>query len=68
MGSDGDVGVLSGDASGRVDTMKPEDIKAIGKQLGYELNDEDCQEIIDTSYEGELVSEAVDDFLNAYER
>lgn len=48
--------------------MKPEDIKAIGKLLGYELNDEDCQEIIDTAYEGELVSEAVDDFLNAYER
>lgn len=48
--------------------MKFDDIKAIGKQLGYELNDEDCQEIIDTSYEGELVSEAVDDFLNAYER
>ena len=43
-------------------------LKDYANRLGYELSDEDCAEIIETSYEGETAKEAVNDFLNAFER
>jgi hypothetical protein len=43
-------------------------LKDRAKRLGYELSDEDCAEIIATSFEGETAKEAVSDFLNAFER
>lgn len=43
-------------------------LKDYAKRLGYELSDEDCAEIIETSYDGETASEAVNDFLDAFER
>lgn len=48
--------------------MTCDEIKTYAKSLGYELSDDDCAEIISTSYEGETVREAVNDFLDAYER
>ncbi len=48
--------------------MTNEKIKAYALLLGYEFNDEDCKYIIDTSYEGETVEGAVNDFLDAFER
>lgn len=48
--------------------MNFDDLKAYALFLGYVLSDEDCTEIISTSYKGETVKEAVNDFLNAYER
>ena len=44
------------------------DLKDYAKRLRYELSEEDCAEIIATSYEGETASEAVNDYLNAFER
>jgi len=35
--------------------------------LGYDLSEEDCEEIRATSYDGETVADAVDDYLRAYE-
>ena len=43
------------------------EIKSYAKTLGYEFSDEDCGEIIRTAYAEESVSEAVHDFLDAYE-
>lgn len=43
------------------------EIKEYARTLGYEFSDEDCAEIIRTSYAEEVVSEAVHDFLDAYE-
>jgi len=43
-------------------------LKAYALVLGYEINDVDCQDIIETSFEGETVEDAVNDYLNAYER
>jgi hypothetical protein len=48
--------------------MDIQSIKDHAKKLGYEFDDEDCQEILDTTYEGETVAEAVEDFLSAFER
>ena len=45
-----------------------DNLKAYAKNLGYDFSDEDCDEIIRTSHNGETVSEAVNDFLDAYER
>jgi hypothetical protein len=49
-------------------TMTNEKIKAYASSLGYEFTDEDCADIIGTSYEGETVEHAVNDFLDAFER
>jgi len=48
--------------------MSFDELKAYAANLGYELSDDDCTEIISTSYDGETVEEAVNDFLDAYER
>jgi hypothetical protein len=48
--------------------MTFEELKDYASRLGYELSDEDCAEIIATSYDGETAKEAVNDFLNAFER
>jgi hypothetical protein len=45
-----------------------EEIKSHTKTLNLIFSDEDCQYIIDTSYEGETVEEAVDDYLRAFGR
>ncbi len=45
-----------------------DDLKDHASRLGYELSDEDCADIIATSYDGETAKEAVNDFLNAFER
>jgi hypothetical protein len=46
--------------------MTHQQIKDFASSLGYEFSDEDCQEIISTSYDGETVEHAVQDFLDAY--
>ena len=48
--------------------MTFDQLKDYASRLGYEISDEDCVEIIETSYEGETAKEAVIDFLNAFER
>ena len=48
--------------------MTHNEIKAYALTMGFEFSDYDCEEIISTSHEGETVAEAVNDFLNAYER
>ena len=42
--------------------------KEFAKILGYTLSDDDCIEILETSYDGETCEQAVNDFLDAYER
>lgn len=48
--------------------MTPSEIKAYALTMGFEFDDYDCEEVISTSHEGETVAEAVNDFLDAYER
>jgi hypothetical protein len=48
--------------------MTNKEIKAYASSLGYEFTDADCADIIGTSYEGETVEHAVNDFLDAFER
>lgn len=48
--------------------MTFDELKDYASRLGYEISDEDCAEIIATSYDGETAKEAVIDFLNAFER
>jgi hypothetical protein len=48
--------------------MNHESIKAFAFSLGYDFSDEDCREIANASYHGETIEDAVNDFLNAYER
>jgi hypothetical protein len=43
-------------------------LKEYANSIGYELSNEDCVEIINTSYDGETPKQAVDDFLSAFER
>ena len=46
-----------------------EDIKKMADGLGYELTDEDCEDIRGSSCDPrETVEQAVNDYLNAYER
>ena len=46
-----------------------QDIKKMADILGYDLTDEDCEKMRRTSSDPrETVEQAVDDFLNAYER
>lgn len=52
-------------------SIKPinaDDIKAYGISIGYIFDDLDCDEIMRTSYDGETTEDAVEDFLNAFER
>lgn len=49
-------------------TLTHDNLKEYASRLGYELSDEDCDEIIATTYEGETAKEAVSDFLSAFER
>jgi hypothetical protein len=48
--------------------MNATKLKEFALSLGYTLADEDCEEILSTTFEGETVEQAVNDFLNAYER
>jgi len=48
--------------------MTINELKVYAQSLGFTLSNRDCYDIISTSYEGETVVDAVDDFLNAYER
>jgi len=48
--------------------MTIDDLKTYAESVGFTLSNSDCFDIISTSYVGETVSDAVDDFLNAYER
>ena len=43
------------------------EIREYARTLGYEFSDEDCAEIIRTSYAEEIVSEAVLDYLDMCE-
>lgn len=56
----------------RLSTMTTENatlaLKTCAKDLGYELSDADCLDIIETSFSGESVLEAINDYLDAYER
>jgi hypothetical protein len=52
----------------RVIKMNATKLKEFALSLGYTLADEDCEEILSTTFEGESVEKAVNDFLNAYER
>ena len=47
--------------------MRYEQIKECAKALGYELDDESCQALLDESPTGETVWDGVTDYLNAYE-
>jgi hypothetical protein len=47
--------------------MNKNAIKKRAKELGFEFNDADCDEIIKTSFKGESVDHAVKDFIDAYE-
>jgi hypothetical protein len=48
--------------------MTIQEIKLHAETLNLIFSDEDCQYIIDTSYDGEKVKEAVDDYLRAFGR
>ena len=50
-------------------TATNEDIKAFADNLGYTFTDEDCQELRETQvFTDETVEQAVNDYLDAYER
>ena len=42
-------------------------LKQCALELGYELTDEDCADILKDSYAGETVWDATTDWLNAWE-
>lgn len=48
--------------------LSNENIKAYAKSLGYDFDDESCEALRAESYKGETIEEAVNDYLNAYER
>jgi hypothetical protein len=45
-----------------------DEIKQLSKSLGYEFSDDDCMELCVNSFDGETLSHAVNDYLDAYER
>jgi len=47
--------------------MTNESLIAHAASIGYDLSEEDCEEIRATSYDGETVADAIDDYLRAYE-
>ena len=48
--------------------MTVAEIITYASSLGYQFEIWDAEEIIRTAYEGETVEEAVNDYLDAYER
>lgn len=42
-------------------------IKSYSKELGYEMDDGDCLDLIVTGFHGESIQSAVEDWLNAWE-
>ena len=48
--------------------MTYDEIKNYASSLGYDFSDEDCQELLKDSFDGESVEDAVDDFIRAYEK
>jgi hypothetical protein len=42
-------------------------IKAYASQLGYEMEFRDCQDVVDSGYNGEPLKSAVRDWLNTWE-
>lgn len=42
-------------------------IKEYSKKLGYELDNMECQNVIETGYQGEPLESAVEDWLNTWE-
>lgn len=42
-------------------------IREYSKSLGYELDNMECQNVIDTGYHGEPLEGAVEDWLNTWE-
>lgn len=48
--------------------MTYEAIKSYALSLGYEFTNDDCQELLEGTFEGETLENAVNDYLNAYER
>ena len=46
----------------------PSNIIKYAKSLGYVLTNEDCYDIMSTAVENETVQNAVNDYLDAYER
>ena len=47
--------------------MTINELKEYAKKIGYELSENDCIDIIETSYEGETIQQAVTDYLSAFE-
>ena len=45
-----------------------DNIKAYAKSLGYDFDDESCDALRAESHDGETVGQAVNDYLDAYER
>ena len=48
--------------------MTIDELKIYAESIGFTLSNSDLYDIMSTSYVGETVKDAVDDFLNAYER
>lgn len=48
--------------------MTYEAIKNYALSLGYAFTNDDCQELLEGTFEGETLENAVNDYLNAYER
>ena len=44
-----------------------ETLKRVAARHGYQMDDESCLDLLEGSYEGETVSEALLDYLGAYE-
>lgn len=47
--------------------MNHDRLKQCARDLGYELDDADCEDILKDSYVGETVWNATTDWLNAWE-
>lgn len=48
--------------------LKPKAVISYAASLGYVFTESDAREIIETSYPTETVEEAVNDYLDAFER
>ena len=45
-----------------------DEIKKEVLKMGYIFSDDDCEELRGSSFEGETIKEALNDYLSAYER
>lgn len=45
-----------------------DEIKQAVLKMGYIFNDDDCEDLRGSSFEGETIKEALNDYLSAYER